>query len=278
MKVGSAILAAVAGVALAASAQAAVLVNESFDSMGTAGTAPPSGWLAGGLANSASRVTDGGGAAVSQTLTPDDGTNLGQSAGTAGVIGKSYNYGVAGAGAVTDRAIGSMGTTNATAGTGNIGGDHILQVAVTNTAGGAIEKLTINWTVEQWRFGQGASSSGNEMLRCYYSTSASSGWVTVGLDGTAPWQTSGPGTGMYYAVDGNAAANRVTMTGDFTLPAAVAAGGTFYLRWVDWNENSTSDHALAVDDVMISATAVPEPTTLSLLGLAALPLIRRRRA
>lgn len=50
-----------------------------------------------------------------------------------------------------------------------------------------------------------------------------------------------------------------------------------WLRFHDWNENSTTDHILAIDNVRVSE--VPEPSTvvLVLAGLLGLAVAFRRR-
>jgi hypothetical protein len=76
------------------------------------------------------------------------------------------------------------------------------------------------------------------------------------------------------ALDGNLAANRQVVSANISLPSAVPDGGTFYVRWHDWNDNGTSDHFLAIDD--ISITAIPEPAGLAMLLAAPLLLNRKR--
>ena len=272
MKVRCAILAAVAGVAVASSAQAAVSFtgnySQNFDSIGPTGTAAPTDWVAGNV--TANRSVDGGGVLTSQALVPDDGTN-GVAANTQGTIGKNYNYGSLAA--PSDRAIGSVPTTASF--------DRALQVALTNNTGGSISSLKIGYTGEQWRYGQGdsalAAENQGENLRVFYSTSVSSGWTSIGLNFGAPklFDADRPGITDQTQLDGNAPANRTVLSTNFVLPSPLADGSSFYIRWLDWNENSTSDHGLAVDDVSVSV--VPEPASLSLLSLAVLPLLRRRR-
>jgi hypothetical protein len=143
---------------------------------------------------------------------------------------------------------------------------------MTNNTAAPITELTIGYTGEQWRQSQGVlGSSGVEKLRLFYSTSPSTGWVSVGLDWTAPKQ--GPANA---ALDGNLAANRNVLTPvAFTPAIAIAPASTFYLRWQDWNENGTTDHGLAIDDV--SVTITPEPTSFGLLAVGGLALLNRRR-
>ena len=78
------------------------------------------------------------------------------------------------------------------------------------------------------------------------------------------------------AVDGNGAGRvaigPVTVTGINWLP-----GTDLWLRWDDIN-HSGNDHGLAIDDVVLSATSIPEPMagTLLAIGALVLGLIRRK--
>ena len=272
MKVRFALLAAVAGVALAASAQAAISFtgsySENFDSMGAGGTSAPTDWTVASLGTNAPAAGGSGQPmTVKPTLTVDNGSYGGSPNGTATSGGNSFNYGTTGA---SDRALGNMPTTS-------YGGAMVMQAAFTNATGASIGALTIGYTGEQWRFNQSSSSTGLEGIILYYSTDATTGFTAVSLDFVAPQQTdTQSGLSRYQFLDGNAAANRVVLSKTYTLPAALPSGSAFYLRWFDQNDSGTTDHGLAIDNVTIST--VPEPATLSLLGLAALPLIRRRRA
>ena len=243
--------------------------SQNFDSIGPTGTAAPTDWTVGTLAagSTNARQLNGGGAMTPRSLYVNDGTG-GVANGQTAAVGRSFNLGASGA---ADRAIGAAGTTND--GTDIQGGDRILQGAFTNSSGVSISSMTIGYTGEQWRFAQGTSSSGDESIFLFYSTSPDSGWVSVGLDFVAPHQKTG--FTAHTALDGNAATNRIVLSKEFSLPQPLAAGGSFYLRWHDWNDNATSDHVLAVDDVSISAV-VPEPASLSLLMVGGLLLGRRR--
>jgi hypothetical protein len=245
--------------AAASSAQAAAIFtagiySQDFNSMGIAGTAAPTDWLVGTLGGTFNRVTDGGGTATSVALTVDNGSN-----GTAGL---SFNFGTTGD---ADRAVGNNPTTAS--------GDRVIQLALNNNTGAPITDLIIGYTGEQWRQSQGISSSGVEKLRLYYSLSPNSGWVSISsLDWTAPKQGAANA-----ALDGNAAANRNVLSATFTPGAAIPDATNFYLRWLDWNDNGTNDHGLAIDDVSITAVSAPEPSSLAFLALGGFALLRRRR-
>jgi hypothetical protein len=262
IKVSRSLLAFILPAVAASSANAAAIFTggvytQNFDSMGPAGTTAPTDWIVSLLTGNPSRVTDGGGAASGGniTLTVDNGSDA--------TAGRSFNYGTT---AASDRAIGNKPTTTAS-------GDRIMQLTLNNNTGAPITTLGIGYTGEQWNLGQGTSSSGSEMLRLYYSLSPSSGWVSVGLDWTAPIQALlGNPQG---ARDGNASGNRTVLSTNFTPASPIAPGTDFYLRWLDWYENSTNDHGLAIDDVSITAT--PEPASIGLLALGGLTLVNRRR-
>jgi len=231
--------------------------SENFNSLGATATSPPPGWTAGFLGPS--RVTDGGGAVTPDVLTVDDGSN--------DSVGRNLNYGVIGD---SDRALGSMGTTAT-------GGDRVTQLALLNNTGGPLTQLTLGYTGEQWRINQGTPSAANgtEKIRFLYSLSPSSGWVPLGEDyeffriHNEPAET---------AINGNLTENRTLRGGTFFLDTPVPLGQTLYLRWLDWNDDATADHGLAIDDVSITAPVVPEPAGVSLAIFGALAWVARRRS
>jgi hypothetical protein len=126
----------------------------------------------------------------------------------------------------------------------------------------------VSYAGEQWNQAQGTSSSGPEKLAVLASsTSATSGFTYYSsLDFAAPKQ--GAGAPNPTALDGNAAENRQTISANIALPSPVPIGGTFYVRWHDWNDNGTSDHFLGIDDVRITGGVIPEPSSLGLLAIA----------
>ena len=71
-------------------------------------------------------------------------------------------------------------------------------------------------------------------------------------------------SGTAGALDGNAAANSATVS--FTLSNLNLANGDYiFLRWRDVN-NTGTDSALAIDDLNICLTAVPEASTMAAIG------------
>ena len=243
----------------APASQAQLNYLQNFDSIGPAGTSLPSGWIAGylGAESSVNRAVmtpyAGNGLAVTaMPLVVSDGSAI-----PTPNVGTVFNLGTAGS---ADRALGGYPRTTPS-------GDQVYQVGVVNNTGGALSSIQLSYWGEQWRQSQGTSSSGPELLRVLASSTSSIDGFTyfAGLDFLAPIQTTaqGPVGGL----DGNLPANRVFVTGTITFGTPVADGGTFYVRWHDWNDNGTSDHFLGIDDVSISSV-VPEPTIASLLLMA----------
>ncbi|MBA4106621.1 MAG: hypothetical protein C0485_12760 [Pirellula sp.] len=262
--------AALAILAASSSSAAPLAYTENFDGMGAAGTTLPAGWSAGylGAESSSNRLAFApyAGNGLSLTNMPilvSDG-----SAYPNPNVGRVMNLGLTGD---SDRAPGGYPRTTPS-------GDHVFQVAVVNTTGAPLSDVTVAYAGEQWNQAQGTSTSGPEMLRVLVSsTSATSGFTYYSsLDFTAPHQ--GGAAANPTALNGNLPANRQVVTANITLPSAVPDGGTFYVRWHDWNDNGTSDHFLGIDDIRISG-GVPEPSSLALLACGlGLTLLRRQRA
>jgi MYXO-CTERM domain-containing protein len=81
------------------------------------------------------------------------------------------------------------------------------------------------------------------------------------------------------ALDGNAAANRISgIGGTYTPTSQIANGASFYLRWADPDDGG-SDNAVAIDSLSILFSLVPEPSTwlAGALALGAIGFMQRRR-
>ena len=169
--------------------------------------------------------------------------------------GALYSFGVAGAGPVGDRALGSV----ASGGSGTI----YYGVKLTNNTGGAITSLAVQYTGEQWRNGGSSNASPNvvQAIEFQYKVASagvqtaintpSSGWIDHNdLDFASPIF----GTTAFQTLDGNATANRMAKSS--TITVNVPAGQEIWLRWVDI-DNANNDHGLAVDDLVITADGVP---------------------
>ncbi len=209
------------------------------------------------------------------------GTGITYSASTGtSNAGGLYSFGST---AATDRALGSVGSNNAVAG----GFAHGVQFK--NTSGGTVSDVKVSYTLEQWRF-SGALSV--HQFYCYYKKSvtridslnppdtfhippvdinAINGWTQVpGLTLNSPITSGTAG-----ALDGNLAANRVSIS-DFTIPGLTLANNEFLMiKWDDSN-HVTTDHGLGIDDVNISwtvsTTTVPSLSASSLTSFGAVCL------
>lgn len=150
------------------------------------------------------------------------------------VQGDTYNYGSV---SQQDRALGVLQS-----------GMVVSQVGFwfTNKTGQLITSLVISYTGEQWRMG---SAGRSDKLDFQYSQSAdrldNEIWIDHHfLDFVAPVTTGSP-----RALDGNNAANKVTLSihlqGLYIPPDAA-----FFLKWIDFNA-SNADDGLAIDDFQI---------------------------
>lgn len=172
------------------------------------------------------------------TLTPSNGT---------ATTGDLYNYGVDGA---PDRALGSLGSTNATAGSFAYG------VLLRNNSGVEMGRttLTVTYTGEQWR--QANNNTPAQTIAFYYKRS-SSPIIKLQPDTNTTW-TAVPAlnfshlkSGTAGPLDGNATANRLTKSSIIIFPTALVNGEYIFLKWDDPDQLG-ADHGLAIDDVIIS--------------------------
>jgi DNA/RNA endonuclease G (NUC1)/fibronectin type 3 domain-containing protein len=158
--------------------------------------------------------------------------------------GGIHSYGVAGVNALTERAFGSVGS--GTPGTIYYG------VRLLNNSGTAITSFNISYNGEQWR--NGGNTTAQKLDFQYQIANATTitdantpttGWVDYDpLDFTGPQALA-----TAAALDGNAAANRTSLSS--TLTVTVNAGQEIWLRWKDVDDTG-SDHGLAIDDLSVT--------------------------
>lgn len=160
-------------------------------------------------------------------------------AGT-GTSGSVYSYGAA---AATDRALGSLASGSTISRVG---------VALVNDTGRTITEFSLSYAGEQWR--RGGSGNANTFAVEYAigadSINADNFVASPALGFNSPSTTASAG-----ALDGNAAANRASVSGTvggFTW----APGQTLVLRWNDVNDGG-SDDGLAIDDFTFSTPVGP---------------------
>ncbi len=164
--------------------------------------------------------------------------NTSYTAGTgSGNAGDTYSFGATGS---TERALGGLRS-------GTLA--PILGAAFTNNTGATITSLSISYTGEQWRLG---TAGRNDRLDFQYSTNATNlnngTYTDVNtLDFTGPISTGATG-----ALDGNAATNRVAISGVIN-GLGIASGATFFIRWNDADVTGADD-GLAIDDFSLTAS------------------------
>lgn len=191
--------------------------------------------------------------------------------------GAVYSYG---AGGSSERALGAIGSNSVEY--------AIFGLHMVNSASTSFTSVTVTYTGEQWRNGGNTSTN---TLAFSYDVAAPGG--SIGNDGqtstTAPNFVADPNftavSSLNFvsptvgstaaALDGNNVLNQAFITATFTLNETWDPGEDLWIRWVKLNELG-NDHGLAIDALEVSATPVPEPATMAVLGIGALAAIRRR--
>lgn len=163
--------------------------------------------------------------------------------------GNLYAYGAVSS---TERALGTLGSENAT--TGSFA--HGVQLQNTSGEGATINSLA--YTGEQWR------KSGvldPQVVTLWYKINSSpitsldpeasnTGWTAIPLgDFSSPVNTTGAG-----ALDGNNPANQTAISINPNI--FVPAGNSLMIRWKDPDHTGT-DHGLAIDDISLAWIASP---------------------
>jgi hypothetical protein len=242
----------------------ATTYSQNFDSLALTGTPP---W--------ANNVTLQGWFAAQAT--PPGPTNYIADDGTQ-TIGGLRSYGVAGTHPVTDRALGSLTNNGSNAATLAYG------VVFQNTGTSSLT-IHIQYNGEWWRDG---NASTPETLHFTYKSSTTQADATnfdassitaAGFTQFTPldFNPNGLARPAPGARDGNA--DPKTMTSDLT-GVTLNPGAFVSLRWFDGNAQG-GDDGLAVDDMTITFTVVPEPGTVfagAAAGLALTVLARGSRS
>jgi len=199
-----------------------------------------------------------------------------QNAGTAGTNGTGVISSASSGGAYlwvsgtlatgTDKSIGFLSTGSTPGTTAYVGQQLALLFGFQNNFGQTITNLDLNWNSERYR--QGSRTQGWE----FYSSSDGVNWVA----NTAGWQTySGTSTAIVYNPP-ESTNKSVTLSG-----LNIQDGENYYLRWSYVTTGSWSNaQGLGIDDVAITASVVPEPTTALLAGgglLGVYFFMRRRK-
>lgn len=160
-----------------------------------------------------------------------------------------YSFGTNGAGRISDRALGSIASTNPAV--------IAFGVRFKNDTARAMGDIMVSYTGEQWR--NSTRNSSEQALAFWYRTSATpitnpepgvttNGWTAVtALDFTR--LKCGGETG---ALDGNDSENRTKFSKVPLARLSLKPGHELFLRWVDVDDLGQSDHGLAVDDLTVS--------------------------
>ena len=263
LKVTLGIVAALALATLQASAQFSLTgtsYTQDFDSLGSAGTdlSPLTGWVAG--TNQPPQSASGdlnartNGVITSQALVVTDGATT---------SGFNYNVGTTGSG---ERAVGAIGSSLKT---------RLTEFSFINNTGVTITDLTISYTGEQWRLGKTGPDAGSGLPDTMLFAYGTDG-ITFTVAGSSFNFVSPTTAGTVGPLDGNLAANRTTGLGGTLTGVNIANGATFYLRWID-PDSAGSDNLLAIDDFSLTATLIPEPSTMMLVGFGLLGMLALRR-
>jgi hypothetical protein len=180
------------------------------------------------------------------------GTGITYNADTGtGNAGALYSYGVASS---TDRALGSLGSNNLSAGSFAHG------VQLQNTSGSAVTINALSYAGEQWRK-SGVTTA--QVISLSYKISSSAitllepstetGWTAVSAgDFSSPVNTTSAA-----ALVGNDAANRavISINPNITIPN----GSYVMIRWRD-PDHAGTDHGLAIDDFSVSWIPEVQPS------------------
>ena len=198
-------------------------IVENFDTLAGSGTSSslPAGW------------------SFAESGTGADGI---YAAGTgASTTGNTYSFGASGA---AERALGTLLTSSLVS---------TIGVSFANDTAGTIDQLAISFEGEQWRLG---ATGRTDRLDFAYSLDGTT-WTEV--DALDLLGANSAGTAG--ALDGNAAANRVTIA--YTITGlSISPSGSVFLRWSDFNA-AGSDDGLAIDNFSLTAgqAGLPPPVS-----------------
>ncbi|OKL40155.1 T9SS type A sorting domain-containing protein [Pontibacter flavimaris] len=173
--------------------------------------------------------------------------------------GGLYSYGPNGS---TDRALGSLASTNA--------GQFTYNLLLQNNTGNTIKSVEVNYTGEQWRVSN--VTAPQHVLSFWYAISSNPATVNTSPSKNEGW-TEVPELKFYGPkffssggpINGNAAENRALL--HYIIQLEIPAGHYLMLRWKDADETE-ADHGLAIDDVTVTwhtqAVEMPAPLPVEL--------------
>jgi hypothetical protein len=172
--------------------------------------------------------------------------------------GAMYSFGSSGTPA--DRALGALES--------NTTGAIAFGVQFNNNSGGVLTSINVAYVGEQWR--QDPSTT-PDVINFYYkvATTADPSVTSSATDWTAvpTLDFTNPKTGTVSAIDGNASANRTSLSSTLT-GISIPKGSYLFLKWVSSNV-SGNDQGMSIDDLSVTwtravATAPTAPTITSI--------------
>ncbi len=195
-----------------------------------------------------------------------------------------YSFGANGSG---ERALGGYTTASGNPASDQINaGDNIYALALQNTTGGTLTDATITYTGEQWQGTFNPGSDGalvfsylvKDGFNAQTDIPTQNTYAPYTLDSDLDFRVLQDATLNDQPLDGNAAANRTTLS-DTLTGLAWNEGEYLILRWID-NDISGNDFGLAIDDFSLTATGpapIPEPASAALFAVAVVGVLSRRR-
>ena len=228
-----------------------VAVTQNFNSIGTGtGAILPGGFkilIAGTTTGTVRTVGSYSASGATSTLSNAiGGSSTSASFTTAG----TYNYGAGTDNTSTDRAVGALGS-------GSVSSVTLFEQFQNSSSTTGINSLSISYGAEKYRLGTNASGFS---IVLYYSTDGTN-WTAAGSNFNAVFAGGDANNNSFVNAPG---ATILISNQALTLPATVAAGGTFYLAW---NYSATSGsvisnaQGLGIDDISITANGTTTPTT-----------------
>jgi hypothetical protein len=280
-----------AGLSLAPAVRAQVgftgTYTQNFDSMGTAGTAAPTGWSVYSMSGSNDTFsyyqdpTSGSptaGAAPTMTL-PAGSTLTVESTLTAVAAANNTTskglggYNFATTASDTNRALGTSPSGNAAT---------ILEAAFTNSTGSSITALSLSYDIRRFTTTTNNNTTFTQAADPTYNVEENPGyWLYYSLNGGTTWTNVSSLNPKLSGTSGVVVQNSVGVTNvvdpTLSLGSAWAAGSTLTLAWIDDNAQGPSpDQLLGLDNVSLSS--IPEPSvTASVFGAAAMGFCMLRR-
>ena len=184
------------------------------------------------------------------------------SSGTS-TAGDLYSFGTD-----SDRSLGSLSSGTP--------GDLAYGLRLRNTSASRLGNIQITYTGEQWRNNNNVNAQTLE-----FSFQTGTDLTSPDVANSGSWTDlstlsfTSPVTGdSATALDGNAPGNRLELTAVLS-GVELDPGQELFLRWRDSND-AGNDHGLGIDDLTVSVSVVPEPSSLVLGGLLGLAVARWR--